>query len=492
MVWTALVTGRRTAGGLGGRTLAGGKPAAGRGSWGTPGYTRDMAPGRLPGRVLVVDDDPGLREGIAGGLDPARWVVAQAEDGAEALTVAKALDPEVILLDLGLPDVRGLDLIPHFRQLNDLVGVVVLTGTSDISVVVEAMRLGADNFLVKPVHLDHLEEVLERTLAERRRQRRHRAMATRLEERLTETMVGSSRAMVRVRQLIAQVAETDATVLLLGESGTGKGLAAEEIHRLSRRGKGPFLDLNCAGLSAQLLESELFGHEAGAFTDARRPKPGLLEVASGGTVFLDEIAEMPVEVQSKLLKVLEDKRFRRLGGVRDIRVDVRLVVATNRDLKRLVADGKFRRDLYYRLNVFAIEIPPLRERRDDILELAGHFLARLNRSMGTSVEGFSAEAETLLTRYPWPGNIRELRNVVERAMILARSGRIEPHHLPSDVMPFVGPGGRLCSLEDVEREHIAATLQATGGNIKRAAEVLGISRTTLYAKMRRYGLNASG
>ncbi len=437
-----------------------------------------------------MDDDAGLREGIVEGLDSARWVVAQAEDGASALTVARALDPEVVVLDLGLPDVEGLDLVPHLRQFNELVGIVVLTGASEISLVVKAMRAGADNFLVKPVRLDDLEAVLERTLEERRRQRRHRAIATRLEERLHETMVGSSRAMSRVRELIGQVADTDATVLLLGESGTGKGLAAEEIHRLSPRSRGPFLDLNCAGLSAQLLQSELFGHEAGAFTDARRAKQGLLEVASGGSVFLDEIAEMPVEVQSKLLKVLEDKKFRRVGGVRDIRVDIRLIVATNRRLKQLVMEGAFRRDLYYRLNVFSIEIPPLRDRKEDILELSGHFLGRLNRSMGTTVEGFSPEAEQILLRYSWAGNIRELRNVVERAVILARSGPIEPHHLPADVMPSVRGGGRLCSLEDVEREHIASTLEATGGNIKRAAEVLGISRTTLYTKMRRYGLSA--
>ncbi len=448
-----------------------------------------MAGGRIPGRVLLVDDDPGLREAVPAALDPTRWVVATAADGASALTVAEGFDPEVVLLDLGLPDVEGLELIPHLRRLNELVGIVVLTGRSDIEVVVEAMRLGADNFLVKPVGTGTLDAVLSRTLAERRRMRHHRALAARVEERLGARMIGSSRAMEQVRRLIAQVADTDATVLLLGESGTGKGLAAEEIHRLSRRAQGPFLDLNCAGLAPQLLESELFGHEAGAFTDARRAKPGLLEVAHGGTVFLDEIGEMPPEVQSKLLKALEDRRFRRVGGVRDIHVDVRLVVATNRDLKARVAEGKFRRDLYYRLNVFSIELPPLRERRGDILELAHHFLGQLNRAMGTSVEGFTPTAEEALLAYAWPGNIRELRNVVERAVILAREGVIQPHHLPPELEPLpAGDGSALRPLHEVEREHIERVVAATGGNLRRAARVLGISRTTLYAKLSKYGI----
>jgi transcriptional regulator with PAS, ATPase and Fis domain len=292
--------------------------------------------------------------------------------------------------------------------------------------------------------------------------------------------------MRRVVDLIHQVADTDATVLLEGESGTGKGLAAEMIHRASARAQGPFLDMNCAGLSPTLLESELFGHEKGAFTDAQQAKPGLLEIASGGTVFLDEIGEMPFEVQSKLLKVLESRRFRRVGGLRDISTNVRLIAASNRDLKDALQDGEFREDLYYRLNVFAILIPPLRHRADDILELAHHFLGELNRSMGTRVEGFEPTASDILKHYHWPGNVRELRNVVERAVILVRHGQIRSHHLPTDLLKpsRMGGAGAVRPLAEAEAEHVTHALEVTGGNVKRAAELLDISRTTLYNKIK--------
>jgi two-component system response regulator HydG len=297
--------------------------------------------------------------------------------------------------------------------------------------------------------------------------------------------------MQRVAELIGQVADTDATVMFSGESGTGKGLAAEEVHRRSTRSTGPFLDLNCAALSPTLLESELFGHEQGAFTDAHRSKQGLFEIASGGTVFLDEIGEMPMEVQSKLLKVLENRRFRRVGGVRDLSADVRLIAATNRDLKSTVRSGGFREDLYYRLNVFAIEIPPLRDRVDDILELAHHFLGELNRSMGTEVTGFTSLASDRLIAYGWPGNVRELRNVVERAVILARSGQVRPHHLPADLQRTARRSSvvGIKSLAEIEADHIAHALEAAGGNIKQTAELLGISRTTLYAKIKSHSLD---
>ncbi len=371
-----------------------------------------------------MDDDPDIRESLASALDPSRYVLVSAADGGSALSVAEGFSPEVVLLDLGLPDVQGLDLIPRLREFDELTGIIVLTATSEISVVVRAMRLGADNFLVKPVSLETLNEVLGRTLLARRRDRQLRAMVVRSEGSEGQVIVGGSRPMRRVVDLINQVADTDATVLLEGESGSGKGLAAEMIHRASARADGPFLDMNCAGLSPMLLESELFGHEKGAFTDAGQTKPGLLEIASGGSVFLDEIGEMPPEVQSKLLKVLESRRFRRVGGIRDITTNVRLVAASNRDLKAAVQEGTFREDLFYRLNVFAINIPPLRHRADDILELAHHFLGELNRAMGTKVEGFDAPASEILKHYSWPGNVRELRNVVERAVILVREGPI--------------------------------------------------------------------
>jgi DNA-binding NtrC family response regulator len=452
-----------------------------------------MATPTVPGRVLIVDDDPDIRESLSSALDPARYILVSAADGVTAIDLAEGFSPEVILLDLGLPDVQGLELIPRFRELDEMSGIVVLTATSEIAVVVRAMRLGADNFLVKPVSLDTLNEVLGRTLLAKRRDRQLRALVVRTAKPEESTLVGTSRPMRRVVELIVQVADTDATVLLEGESGTGKGLAAEEIHRRSGRSEGPFLDMNCAGLSPTLLEAELFGHEKGAFTDASRTKPGLLEIASGGTVFLDEIGEMPLEVQSKLLKVLESRRFRRVGGIRDITSNVRLIAASNHDLKAMVHEGRFREDLFYRLNVFAITIPPLRHRADDILELAYHFLGDLNRSMGTKVEGFDASSNDILRRYSWPGNVRELRNLVERAVILVREGQIQNHHLPADLLnpTLASTGGEIKTLTTIEAEHISLTLQSTGGNIKRAAELLGISRTTLYNKIKAHDLKVS-
>jgi DNA-binding NtrC family response regulator len=445
-----------------------------------------MATATVPGRVLIVDDDPDIRESLSAALDPTRYILKTAADGATAISLAEGFSPEVILLDLGLPDVQGLDLIPRFRELDEMAGIVVLTATSEIAVVVRAMRLGADNFLVKPATLETLNEVLGWTMLAKRRDRQLRALVVRTARPEESTMVGSSRPMRRVVELIAQVADTDATVLLEGESGSGKGLAAEEIHRRSGRAGGPFLDMNCAGLSPLLLESELFGHEKGAFTDASRTKPGLLEIASGGTVFLDEIGEMPLEVQSKLLKVLESRRFRRVGGIRDITSNVRLIAASNRDVKAMVKSGRFREDLFYRLNVFAIAIPPLRHRADDILELAHHFLGELNRNMGTRVDGFGGTTSEILRRYGWPGNARELRNVVERAVILVREGTIESPHLPADLLnPAMGTAaGGVKPLAEIECDHLGRALEATGGNIKRAAELLGISRTTMYNKIR--------
>ncbi len=443
------------------------------------------------GRVLVVEDEPSLRTVFSAALELEGFVVHAAHDGASAMQAAETFLPEMVLLDLRLPDAHGFDLIPRLRGLDELVGIVVLTAIHEVSVVVRAMQLGADDFLVKPTDIDALVDTVSRHLKRRRVERRYRADRARSPR--SQGLVGASPQMERVNQLIAQVADTDATVLLEGESGTGKGLAAEQIHRLSGRAGGPFLDLNCAGLSISLLESELFGHEQGAFTDASRAKPGLLEIASGGTVFLDEIGDMPFEVQSRLLKVLEGRRFRRVGGLRDLTANVRLVTASNRDLKAMVRAGDFRQDLFYRLHVFLINIPPLRERPDDILPLAHHFLNEFNHSMGTAIEGLETTASELLLSYPWPGNARELRNVVERAVILAREGRIGVHHLPSDLSPRLhrgssGNSGALKALSEMENDHIERVLEATGGNIKRAAEILGVSRTTLYKKIRTYDI----
>jgi two-component system response regulator AtoC len=452
-----------------------------------------------PGKILFVDDDPAEREAVAAVLRAAGHTVAVAADGREAQKHLEGADAEVVLLDLGLPDIDGLELLPLLKQIDPHAAVVVLTGRGDIETVVEAMKAGAVNFLVKPVGASVLELTVERALRQNRLIRRAAVYEAVVESRrasgqaLGAELVGSSPAMQAVRALITRVAPTDSSVVLSGESGTGKGVVARLIHRHSRRAHGPFVGLSCAALPANLVESEIFGHERGAFTDARTAKPGLLEVAGGGTVFLDEVAELEPSSQSKLLKVIEERTFRRLGGVRDLSVDVRFVVASHQDLAGLVKKGRFREDLFYRLNVLQIIVPPLREREGDILELTYHFVRALNPSLHRGITAIGEVATEALLRYTWPGNVRELRNVIERAMVLAVGEEITIAHLPVDLREAVraGRGVHVESLEQVERAHIERVLRLTPGNVKLAAERLGISRSTLYAKMERYGLGSA-
>ncbi|MGC8916714.1 MAG: sigma-54-dependent transcriptional regulator [Thermoanaerobaculum sp.] len=437
--------------------------------------------------VLVVEDDAELRASLRALLESEGIPTLEAASAAEALSALADREAGLILLDLGLPDMDGLELLGHLAQHDDA-PIVVLTGRSETATVVEAMKLGAANFLVKPTEAAQVVSVVQKELARHLRQRHMEIQLAREKARGARFPIGESRAMQQVRQLVLRVAETDASVLLTGESGTGKGMVARLIHSLSRRRDAPFLDVNCAALAPQLLESELFGHERGAFTDARERKLGLLEAAHGGTVFLDEIADMDLHVQSKLLKAIEDRRFRRLGGVREIQVDVRLIAATHRDLQEEARNGRFRQDLYYRLNVFQIVLPPLRERREDILPIATAFMAELNPVLGKAVDGIHPDAARILEAYHWPGNIRELRNVIERAMILARGNEIRPEHLPAEIRLRKGAELAFVSLPELEAAHIRRVVHALGGNLKRAAEVLGISRSTLYQKIQRYGI----
>ncbi|HUK12372.1 MAG TPA: sigma-54 dependent transcriptional regulator [Thermoanaerobaculaceae bacterium] len=442
-----------------------------------------------PASILLVEDDGELRAALRELLVAEGSAVVEASTAAGALAEFGRLDLDVVLLDLGLPDMDGLALLSRLRGLDDQAVVVVLTGRGDIETVVQAMKLGAENFLVKPTDAESLLAAVARGIQVRRLRRRDVAAVEELRRRGAVVPVGSSRAMRQVRELAERVAQTDASVVVLGESGTGKGMVAQMIHHLSRRARGPFTDLHCAALPPQLLESELFGHERGAFTDARERKVGLLEVAHGGTLFLDEIAEMDPIVQGKLLKTLEDRRFRRLGGVRDLTADVRLIAATHRDLRSEVEAGRFRHDLYYRLNVFQIVCPPLRSRREDIEEIAAHLIAILNPLLGRRIARVDPHAAQLLRAYPWPGNVRELRNVVERAMILASGEEITPEHLSADIHhPDASPtADALGSLAAAEAAHIRRVVAATGGNLKRAAEILEIARSTLYAKLRELG-----
>jgi DNA-binding NtrC family response regulator len=435
----------------------------------------------------VVDDEPSVGEALIALLESAghaaRWVA-----NAKAALVAVNDEPtDLALVDLRLGGESGLDLLDRLREARPEMSVIVMTALATIETAVDAMRRGADNFVTKPVDPARLLAIIGKGL-EAESLRRRSAQLDRLGAQPAAALVAESAGMKEALRLADAVAPRGTTVLLLGETGTGKGVLARHIHDRSPRSGRPFVELNCAGLPRELTESELFGHEKGAFTGAAGRKIGLFEAADGGTLFLDEIGEMDLAVQAKLLKVLEQRRFRRVGGIAEVEVDVRLVAATHRDLPAEVAAGRFRGDLYYRLNVFAVRLPPLRERRSEILPLARQFLREQRAGDVTD------EAAEILEDYAWPGNVRELRNVMERAAILCPPGRaVGPEHLPPlDVDPSGddaaddGDGGR--TLRDAERRFLEGALKTHGGNILRTARALGVSRGMLYRKIEKYGL----
>lgn len=403
--------------------------------------------------------------------------------------------PDIILLDMRIPDMEGVDVLKAIKERKPSVSVVVLTGWGSISNAVETMKLGAEHYLTKPVALPELDLTLDRIIEIRRL----RLEKQYYQRRMSRVIAGVSHETTRLHHVIDLMAENaDTTVLLLGESGTGKGLVAEEIHHRSSRRERPFLHINCSAMPEPLLESELFGHERGAFTGAHETKPGLIEVADGGTVFLDEVADLPLSIQPKLLRMIETHAFKRVGGTREMQVDVRVIAASNRDLAARVSAGVFREDLYYRLNVFPVEIPPLRERPDDIPAIARHFVSEYNRILGKSIDGFSEEALALMKRYVWPGNVRELKNVVERAMVLTKEPVMDADLLPAEIAigrgdytrPGLGENRRRDApktLEEVEREYILKVLESENNNRTRAAKVLGIARSTLLEKLKKYG-----
>jgi two-component system, NtrC family, response regulator AtoC len=447
--------------------------------------------------VLLIDDDPDVRRFLARFFERHGWSVHEAASGEEGVPLYDAELPDLVVLDLHLPGLSGLHVLEILVQRD--AAVILLTGHGDIETAVEAMRIGAENFLTKPVEVPHLAAAAERAAEKTTLRRANRALADSLAEGREPATLGRSPKMAEVARHVRLVAASaDTTVLLLGESGTGKGWAAQMIHAHSPRGKGPFVEVNCAGLTGTFLESELFGHEKGAFTDAKTSKRGLFEVADGGTLFLDEIGDLSPEIQPKLLKVLEQKTFRRLGGTRELHADVRLVAATNRDLEEGVREGRFREDLYYRLRVLPVTLPPLRERsRDDLLELTQRLLRDLSPRHPHAPRRIANRTLEALAAYHWPGNVRELRNVLERALVMAVGAEaIEREHLPAELrrggsaIPVGAP--RIDSLEEVERRHIERSLRALDGNRTRAAEVLGISRATLHNKIKRFGIEDVG
>ena len=463
--------------------------------------------------LVIIDDEPLIQKSLRHHFERKGYRVLGASTGSEGIDLVRDEAPDVTLLDLKLPDLDGLTALGRIKESHPDGAVIVLTAHGTYESAVEAVKRGAEDFLIKEPAEGNLaamelrvSKAVERLRKDRIRSYYSQHFRRRAADR--EPAIPGEHASIRaidgLIDLIAQNPST--TVLLLGESGTGKELAAKAIHQKSPRREKPFIEINCAGLSENLLDSELFGHERGAFTDAKAMKRGLLEVADGGSVLLDEIGDMPSAVQPKLLRVLETRTFRRVGGLRDISVDVRTITATNRDLKKLVEAGTFREDLYYRLKVMPVEIPPLRERGRDVLYLAQLFIQDFNTLLKKRIRGFSQQAQDILMVYPWPGNVRELKNVTERAMILCRGDEILPEYLPADLQGLAGTAvrvtpeetvtarprrrgsDRFVSLADLEKNYIREALEATEGNRTQTAKLLGISRSTLLDKIKRYGL----
>jgi DNA-binding NtrC family response regulator len=443
-------------------------------------------------RVLIVDDDSSVAAGLQALLETMDWEVRHAETARQAYIEFASFSPDVVLLDVQLPDASGIDVLQQLKGYSESTPVIMISGAGTIDRVVESMKLGAQTFLQKPFDADALAIALEQVAKSIAIARELTAAQRHENLRDEHRFLGISAASQTLNRLLEQVAPASSPVLLEGESGTGKGVLARLIHDRSPRAKAPFVDLNCAGLSKELLESELFGHEKGAFTSATTTKQGLFEVASSGTLFLDEIGEMEISIQARLLKALEDRKFRRVGGVRDLQADFRLVAATNRTLRDEVASGAFRKDLYYRLNVVTIRVPPLRERTDDIPLLAQQLTARLAAEIGRKAPRVTETTMRKLTQYPWPGNVRELRNVLERAMLVSNGSDIRSEDLfLEDSRGDVAGGSALPTrewevqpLEAVTAAYVRAAVKAAGGNMRKAARMLQISPSTLYAKLR--------
>ncbi|OHD13641.1 MAG: transcriptional regulator [Spirochaetes bacterium GWB1_48_6] len=446
--------------------------------------------------VLVVDDEKNIRDGLGRFLELEGYDVKTAEDGKAALDLLNKGHVDLILSDLKMPRLSGEELLKAISTASPNIPVIILTGHGTIENAVAAMRDGAYDFLTKPVNLDRLSMLVKRALSNRVLALEHQALKDEVEKmerkRKYSQLIGRSAPMQKVFDLISQVANTRASVLITGESGVGKELAADALHNLSDRNSGPFIKVHCAALTETLLESELFGHERGSFTGAIGQKKGRFELADGGTIFLDEIGEINPSVQVKLLRVLQERSFERVGGEKPVEVDVRLVAATNRDLKAEIAAGRFREDLFYRLNVVNITLPPLRERKDDIPLLAASFLAEVALENNKKIEGMDNKARMALYNYRWPGNVRELRNVIESSVVLCKGSIVTLEDLPPQVRTQdEGNYIRLdlgVNMEEAEREIIRQTLNFQKGNKSRTAEVLGIGRKTLHRKIQEYGL----
>ncbi|MFZ5981834.1 MAG: sigma-54-dependent transcriptional regulator [Candidatus Zixiibacteriota bacterium] len=443
-------------------------------------------------KLLIVDDEPGQRELLAGYLTKKNFQVTAAGSAEEALAIYRQLFSPIALVDMKMPGMNGLDLLSRLREINPFIQVIVLTAFGSVESAVSAMRAGAYDYLTKPVEdLDELLLKLEKAAAANRLVIDNQVMSRRLDEFFPSSeIIGDSPAIREIKKMISLVAPRDATVLITGPSGTGKELVARAIHANSSRAEKRLVAINCAAFPENLLESELFGYEKGAFTGAEKAKQGRFELAEGGTLFLDEIGEMPLTMQVKLLRVLEERKIERLGSVSEIALDIRIIAATNRDLEQLIKDGKFREDLFYRLNVIKVHLPPLAERTGDILLLARKFVEKYAKKIGKPVTGIDNEAAAMLTSYIWPGNVRELENIIERAIVLTSSSYITRRDLSGLASAGAAPvGGELKLLSEIEKNHIKFCLDRLDWNIGQTAETLGIHRNTLRAKIKEYNLS---
>jgi len=441
--------------------------------------------------VLLVDDEPGIRRGLRRFLEIRGFRVSEATTCAEAEAAVRRMPPDAIILDHRLPDGDGVALVPRLKELAPETPLIILTAHGSIELAVRAMKDGADQFLTKPVETETLLVVLERALENQRNRQKQSAGSSRRRRQKLDPFLGESSVIHRLEEQARKLLPSESPILLEGETGSGKGILARWLHDHGPRSEEAFVDLNCAALSRELLETELFGHEKGAFTSASGAKEGLLEVAHRGSVFLDEVGDMELGVQPKLLTVLEEKRFRRLGSVRDRHVDIRLIVATHQDLGLLVEEGRFREDLYFRMSTLPLRIPPLRERSADIPLLARHLLGGLLAEVGRPGLSLADDAMAALQRHQWPGNIRELRNVLERGVLASDGEVIRETDLSFGLPPRRPQRAGRESLTELERQGIERALAAEGGHVARAAQRLGIPRSSLYKKLKRYGIRTS-
>ena len=440
-------------------------------------------------KILIIEDDPAVRHGMAAFLRANELEVDESETCQRATELFRSGSYDVVVADYSLPDGTSLDLLPQFKRLSEDTPFIILTAHGSIDLAVRAIKEGAEQFLTKPVESKTL-LVLVRRLLQQQRLRKRQEVATREQPSPMDPFQGVSASIQRLQEQARLMLEWDSPILILGETGAGKGVLARWIHTNGPRREEAFVNLNCAGLSRELLETELFGHERGAFTGAIAAKQGLLEVGHRGVIFLDEIGDMDPAIQPKLLKALEEKSFRRLGDVRDRHVDIRLIASTNVDLEEAVRTKKFRDDLYYRVSTLTLRIPPLRERPEDIPILARSILQNVCRRMGKAQVELNPEAETMLLRYHWPGNLRELANVLERAMILQQEDQLDPGALGLQVRLGAAPeaADALLPRREMERLHVERVMQRTAGNVTEAAQILGMARRTLYDRLKALGL----